>query len=219
MTVRTVQDLSDYLRDDLAWRRKENSVLHSLVRTLDASRQQAILRGAVAVLYAHWEGFVKTACRAYLEFVRLRRLAHSDLCLPIFSIAIRQKLLAAQVGGNLDSHLEFADWIRSEMDRRSHLPDPNKTITTSNLNTEVFRSLIRGLGIRYAPDFQIAEKPVIEPLVTLRNNLAHGEWRVVDEAEYEQMFVWIDRLMQSVCTEIENAAATGQYRSGAATKS
>jgi len=70
MRARTLDDLSAFLRDDLAWRRKENRALQTLVHRSEASQKQAILRGAIASLYAHWEGFVKTSCRVYIEFVK-----------------------------------------------------------------------------------------------------------------------------------------------------
>jgi hypothetical protein len=67
------------------------------------------------------------------------------------------------------------------------------------------------LGLPYESDYSTAEKPVIDTLVNLRNDLAHGAWHLVDEAEYDQFFVWIDKLMGIFCESIENAAIRKDY--------
>jgi hypothetical protein len=212
MRARTVEELSYYLRDDLAWRRKEIRVLQSIVRGSEASKKQAILRGAIAALYAHWEGFVKTACRIFLEFVRLRRLRHRELSIAFLGLAFRLRLESTEGGGRLDSHRDFSDWLLREWDGRAKLPSPDDLFGTSNLTSDVFKSFIKGLGLPYDSDFERAEKPVIDALVQLRNHLAHGAWVPVDEGKYDELVIWIDRLIQRVCDFVEDAAATGTYR-------
>ena len=67
MSNRTPEDLNRYLQDELAWRRKELHEYHSLVKTAETKRAQLLfVRGAIAILYAHWEGFVKAAGEAYI---------------------------------------------------------------------------------------------------------------------------------------------------------
>ncbi len=212
MTVRTLDDLSRMLRDDLAWRRKENSFYRTLVRTSEAAKKQAILRGAIAVLYAHWEGFVKAASKAYLDYVRIRRLKHSELSIAFLGMALKLRLKGVKNLEHFDSHRDFADWLLREWTRRAILPRSEDVLGTSNLSVEVFKSFTVGLGLPYGHDFEQAEKPVIEALVMIRNELAHGNWRRIEEDEYEQFYVWTDRLMLLVCDNIENAAITSQYR-------
>lgn len=212
MKARTIEELARFLRDDLAWRRKENRTLQSAVNGAEAAKRQALLRGAIASLYAHWEGFVKTACRAYVEFVGTRRLHHHELSIPFLGLAIRHRLRAVDNSPRLDSHLDFAEWLLREWLARARFPEADGLIGTSNLDSHVFRGFITGLGLPYPPDFQRAEKPVIDVLVHLRNNLAHGAWQVVDKAQYDELLIWIDRLMQLVCELVEDAAATSAYR-------
>jgi len=212
MTFRTLDELSISLREDLSWRRKENRALQSLVKSTTLAKQQAILRGAIAALYAHWEGYVKAACRAYYEYVRRRRLPMNELCVPILSIAFRSRLKRVVGDQTIDSHLEFTEWLLSEWPRRAHLPATEKIISTSNLNATVFKGFIVGLGLPYLRDYAVAEKPVIDELVKARNNLAHGEWLIVRVEEYDEFQNWINRLMETVCEQIETAAATEAYR-------
>jgi hypothetical protein len=212
MRARTIDELSTFLRDDLAWRRKENRVLQTLVKNSKEPQKQAVLRGAVASVYAHWEGFVKTACRVYLEFVRGRRLRNCDLSVPLLGLALRLALRSSHATSRIDSHLEFGDWLLREWERRARLPDPEELINTSNLSVYVFKSYIIGLGLEYLSEYERAEKPVIEVLLKSRNNLAHGEWQIVNEAEYEQWVSWTDRLMVLLCEQVEDAAAKSAYR-------
>lgn len=211
MRSRTPDELSAFLRDDLAWRRKENKAMETLVRATDSSKQQAVLRGAIAALYAHWEGFVKAACRAYLDFVIARRLKNNELAIPLLGLVLRHQLKQVDRHEDTDSHAGFAQWLLKEWGSRARFPATNDAIGTSNLDAKVFKGFIKGLGLPYVADYERAEKPVIDSLVHERNNLAHGEWHIVEVEDYQAYCTWIDRLLTTVCDHIENAAVTSAY--------
>jgi hypothetical protein len=63
MKIRTLEHLNQRLTDDLIWRKREMSDLKSLVknRSFHYSQHIAVLRSGVTLLYAHWEGYIKTA--------------------------------------------------------------------------------------------------------------------------------------------------------------
>lgn len=212
MSIQTADDLSQKIREDLAWRRKENLALQSIVRQTSEGKQQAILRGAVAALYAHWEGFVKNACSQYLDYVKQRRLAHRELAIPLFAIAIRKQLQGTENSPRLDSHREFCEWLIREWDRRSHLPSGLSLFGTSNLTSDVLKAFIRGLGLPYGADYERAEKPIIDSLVELRNQLAHGAWQKVDAGKYDEFVLWITKLMDRLAEDIEDSVAKQLYK-------
>jgi hypothetical protein len=211
MRTRTLDELSRFLREDLAWRRKENNVLRAAVLRSEAAKKQALLRGAVAVLYAHWEGFVKTAYTVYLDYIRMRRLRNSELCHELLGLALKLRLQSCDPG-RCDSHADFSNWLLGDWTHRARLPDSKDLFGTSNLNSAVFKSFVKGLGLPYEDAFATAEKSVINPLLENRNHLAHGEWLLVNEKEYEQLFVWTNRLMTLVCDQVEEAAEKSSYR-------
>src|SRR5580704_7767577 len=84
MPVRTIEELADRLDEGMAWRRIELQALKAAVS--DAEKQspgsplsRALARSGVAMLYAHWEGYVKDSCTAYVEFIAKRRLRCDEL--------------------------------------------------------------------------------------------------------------------------------------------
>jgi hypothetical protein len=99
-----------------------------------------------------------------------------------------------------------------EWTHRARLPDSKEFFGTSNLTSAVFKSFVKALGLPYEDAFATPEKSVINPLVENRNHLAHGEWLLVNEEEYEQLFVWTNRLMSLVCDQVEDAVAKSSYR-------
>src|ERR1700754_930096 len=77
--MRTLEDLQDALDHELAWRRVEIQAVRSVGRRLQAVAQDAVCRAGVAMLYAHWEGYVRAALAAYLSYVARRRLKYREL--------------------------------------------------------------------------------------------------------------------------------------------
>ena len=212
MKLRTLDEFSNYIRGDLSWRRKELRVLDGLVKGHAGAAQQAVLRGAVAALYAHWEGFVKNGSGAYIDFVRLRGLRICDLKPNFIGLIIRGRVRHLANGGGGAEFAEFVDWLLREWESRAYLPNTEKLSTQSNLSVEVFKDIVHSLGLPYLREYQTAENTVIMPLLVARNDLAHGEWHRVEQDEFEQYFMWIDHLMVRVCDSIEEAAAVGSYR-------
>lgn len=63
MSIRTTDEFLAKVDAQLIWRRKELTDLRVLVQgsSGNAIPQSMLIRAGIALLYAHWEGFVKTA--------------------------------------------------------------------------------------------------------------------------------------------------------------
>lgn len=98
MSVRTAEQLSDKLSDELAWRKKELSEVKALIEAKSISNQRhlALIRSGVVILYAHWEGFVKSASNYYLEYVSMQKLRYEQLSSNFLAVAMKVKLNEAR---------------------------------------------------------------------------------------------------------------------------
>jgi MAE_28990/MAE_18760-like HEPN len=213
MMIRNVNQLSSIIREDLGYRRKEILVYESLIQNMESRNRQAILRGAVAVLYAHWEGYVKRTLQSYIDFVRSQRLETKVLSDPFVALAAKKQLRLLGSTERPQLHIEVVCWFRENWDHRAHLPDSSIISTKSNLTVQVFRDLIAQLGLEYKAVYASAEKPVIERLLALRNSLAHGEWQQIEEKEWrEQLRPKIVELIETICSQVEDAAIGKSFR-------
>ena len=57
------------IQADSAWRKKEIAALRGRLSAIEEGDQGPLRRSAVVMIYAHWEGFVKTACDLYLAHI------------------------------------------------------------------------------------------------------------------------------------------------------
>jgi hypothetical protein len=118
MTIQTEYELDSYLSQEFAWRKKE---LHEL-RTpaflnRNTHRRDACIRGAVALLYAHWEGFIKNVGTAYLEFVFHRRLKYRELPPHFLALSARRLLNEGAATSAIEQHLEVTEFFLNGLDR------------------------------------------------------------------------------------------------------
>ena len=67
--IYTKDELYNRIDDEIGWRKKELKLFKDKIPTEKSELQVAMLRSSIPIIYAHWEGFVKTACEYYWEYV------------------------------------------------------------------------------------------------------------------------------------------------------
>jgi hypothetical protein len=207
--INTVEELSNKLDGELAWRRKEMFLIKSGIPTAKTSQQTAMLRSAVPFVYAHWEGFVKVSMSYYLEFVSRKQLRHNELKNSFITLSIQNKM--GSIGMNsFSARCGVIEMLLDTFNSRSNIPKKNIINTKSNLTFDVLQEI---LYILHLTDHHLeSHKSLIDDLVSLRNHIAHGEYRVINAVAFNSMYEDIISLMGYIKSKIENNAATEGYK-------
>ena len=56
---RTLELLFECIENEYQWRIKELSIFRNTILSTNGKQQEGMIRAGVALLYAHWEGFIK----------------------------------------------------------------------------------------------------------------------------------------------------------------
>ena len=104
MKARDLNELLDLLDSEFSWRFKELTTLKGKIKSSPPLTKPLLIRCATALLYAHWEGFIKNASEAYLYYVSIRRLRHSELSKAFIALSIRLKLLELESNSLPEKH-------------------------------------------------------------------------------------------------------------------
>lgn len=213
MKLRTPEVLYDHLSDELAWRKKELAAIRSLVNRKDFSRRKrnAILRSSIALLYAHWEGYCKNSASSYLEFVAMQRMNYKELSKNFIALVVQKKFHTATNSTKISAYQEVANFLLDGLEDRSIIPYKNVINTRSNLSSTVLREIIETLGLRYSP-FQTKEKLIDEKLLKNRNQIAHGDFVLIDQDEFLELYNQVISMMNELNNQIVNAAILKLYR-------
>jgi hypothetical protein len=196
---------------DLAWRKKELITLKLMHDRARDHQQELLRRAGVALLYAHWEGFVKSAATSYVELVARQNLRYRDLQPNFIALGAKKYLnqfAATSRGTILCAASEF---FINQLGDRARLVWESAVETKSNLSAQLTRDIVVLLGLDYRP-FEVHERTVIERLREWRNGIAHGRYLSVRVADYHELHEKILDLLDELRTQISNAALGAMYR-------
>jgi hypothetical protein len=208
--IRTVEELVDKIAEDLVWRRRELTDLRAMVQLSDNEvRSRLLIRSAVTLLYAHWEGFVKKSSSYYLEYVASLRLPLNKLSPNFIGLSIKSKYSELGASEKVSAGNSLAEYF-CDLERRSNLPYKTGVDTKSNLSSRVLIDILEGLGLEVAL-FSTRSTFIDSSLVNRRNHIAHGEFLELDLEEYLEIHDSVIELIATYRNEIENASVTRRF--------
>ena len=205
MKIRSVAQLLDHLDDDMAWRLKEMYELRSAVHRAKGKNVDAHIRAGIAMLYAHWEGFVKGAANAYVGYLSHRADPMRDLKPCFVALGVRAKLSLTQESGKAAVAVSTVSFLIDELDKRIKLPASDAIGAQSNLSSTVFTNIVGWIGIdptQYETRFTLIDKSLLEA----RNGIAHGAYLMIDASRFDALVTEILETLRWFKTDIENAA-------------
>ena len=206
--MRTEDEFLQHVAKDLVWRRKELTEMRALVQSAQGElRQSVLIRSSVALLYAHWEGFVKAAASAYLKFVAYQGVDCEQLAHNFLALAARASS-SGQDGPSAD--IKIAAFYAACDGVRARIPFKGVIGTKSNLGSAVLKDILVVLGLPEA-SFTTKMALIDTSLVNRRNHIAHGEYLSISVTDYEGLHQEVLGLIEAFRNEVENAAVTKKY--------
>lgn len=169
--------LQDKLDNDLAWRKKEITSLLLHIETQEGEIQTSLIRGAITILYAHWEGYIKYAATNYLEFICKLKMNLSMLSINFCYINLGKKFPKETSLHSYKFQQEVFDYIQYQHQNELFSINSKETIKTrGNLTFESFQVIAKQLGLDISW-YDTKKNFIDEKLLGLRNPIAHGEFR------------------------------------------
>ncbi|WP_322070504.1 MAE_28990/MAE_18760 family HEPN-like nuclease [Paraburkholderia bannensis] len=207
--IHTLGQLQDELDKEMGWRRKE-VLAFRVASTKNGQDAAFFIRAGIALLYAHWEGFIKASSEHYLNYVQHQGHTYRELksCFAIFGL--KGKLHSLSTSRKALANIEAFDFISSELEQQANLNMSTAIDTESNLTSKVFANIAASLDIdttAYETRFNLID----ESLVNLRNKVAHGEYLRLGGREFGELVDEILKIMGWYKTDLMNAAAQEKY--------
>ena len=210
--IRTTDQLTDKIAEDLVWRRRELTNLRALVQEFQGNpiRSRVLIRSAVALLYAHWEGFVKKSSSYYLEYVASHRLPYGKLAANFVGLTLRAKFFELGASEKISGGNALADFFCTALNRQSNVPYKKGVDTKSNLSSKVLIDILDALGLD-ASQFSTRLNFIDANLVNPRNHIAHGEALDMSVEEYLTLHDDVMTLIETYRNEVENASVLRRF--------
>lgn len=208
--LRTVDLLLEHLDEDMAWRIKEVHQFKSAVERAKGKNVDAHIRAGIAMLYAHWEGFVKGAANAYVNYVSHRANQNSELKPCFVALGMKTKLALANASSKSEVVIDAVTYLLDELNRPIRLPRSEAISAESNLSSLVFLNITGWIGIDptpYSTRFTLIDTTLLEN----RNRIAHGEYLSVNAERFHELTDEILEMLRWFKTDIENAVVQNSF--------
>lgn len=209
--LQTQNQLQDFLDAELGWRIKEISALKNSVKSSTYISEKTLVRASIALLYAHWEGFVKLAATAYVTYVNNQGLNYSELQTCFVVLGFKKVLHDVQQSKQSQLNMTLVDFLRDGLTTKSKLKIETAIKTESNLSASVFENILQAVGFATAP-YEAKSNLIDESLLKRRNTIAHGEYVDVSKEDWAKLADEVLLILRQFKTDIENAMALSAFK-------
>lgn len=201
MKVRSLYELEAQLDIDLAWRRKEFTTLKFLIDESRAHQKEVLLRSAIALLYAHWEGHIKHCAHVYLEYLNNKGVKYSEMTDNFFQLSLGEVFKQGFSIKKFPSQKQICNYIKSNNIGNFNISVNTVIDTESNLKYEVIFNILEQLGLDSSL-FELKENFINSKLLKCRNAIAHGE--KVSKTDLEDTYSELEEELLNMIITFQN---------------
>lgn len=216
-----VEAMSDSIQKSLAWRKSELTrfrmhlldVMDPVTGDVDPD-DAYVVRSAIAILYAHWEGGVADVTDAFRMFIDAQTLCWPDLNQLLYEACVVEEKTVIKSRSDITQIFRDIEEVRDFSVRPHPLP-PKIFSARSNLSGKQFCRILRTMGLQGELNVEL-RKNKIDELVRARNNIVHGERHLVVPQSFFDAQAWVLELLNEFEQIVVDYALSGQYlrRSG-----
>ncbi len=196
MKIRTVEELEDKLDRDLSWRKKEILSFKLLIDGNETNRK-LLLRSAIILLCAHFEGFIKMASNYYVIYITNKNVKYDEIIHTLLAIKLKSKFKQCSETEKYSVHASMLKHIELIKNDKFFLKvsEPSLIISTeSNPSSVVLKEILITLGLN-SDIFNTKSNYIDYSLLNNRNKIVHGENHEIDYDDFENVFDIVMKLL------------------------
>jgi hypothetical protein len=208
MSFRTIEDLADSLDSDLGWRKKELTFIVNSIESEHGRNSDIQLRIGAAILYAHWEGFIKNASIYYIRYIKQRGLKYEELTENFIALSLKGTFKTCSGTTKISIHTKLISILINNLSTIANIPDVIDV--ESNLSWKVFKEILDTLGLDDSN--YITKDKQIDILVKNRNEVAHGQCVYFDEKKFFDLYKEVMEMLDYYKEQIIRSASTEKFK-------
>lgn len=211
MKIRKIEKLQDLLDGDFAWRKKE---LIDVQLMIHSSQNRTVCRMGLALLCAHFEGFVKLAANYYIIFISSQNLKMSELQMNFVAMYFQEKLSLCSGTNKISVYCnllqEFLDKYSNLNFKMYYTQDKPIIKTGGNPSSVVFKEILDSIGLDFSV-YETKQNYIDADLLSNRHGIVHGEKVFITDNEFDDTLKNILEIMETFRNQILDAAINKVY--------
>lgn len=212
MKIKKIEKLQNLLDQDIAWRKKELINIKSLIH---ATQNPTLCKAGIALLSAHFEGFLKLAANYYVVFVASQKIKLTDLNTNFVAIHTCKVFTPCASSDKISVHQRVIDDFLEKYFTHNFQVDysPEQPIisTDSNPSSTVVKNIFDSIGLDFSP-YETKKNYIDADLLSNRHKIVHGERiKDIEISDFDNTFKIILDIMVNFLDQILDAAINKKY--------
>lgn len=210
MKIRSLEELQDRLDEDFSWRIKELIQLKSLIH---ATNNPSFIRAGLALLCAHFEGFIKLSSNYYIIFICDQKIPNYKLKRNFIALEIKHQLQDCAQSDKTSYHQKFVEYAYSCWQKNFYVKYASNSpviSTESNPSSTVVKEIMKSIGLDFTP-FETKKNYIDTDLLSNRHKIVHGERFSMDLKEFDSTYENVVKILKEYKEIILNSAIQRKY--------
>lgn len=211
MKIKKLEKLQDLLDQDMAWRKKE---LIDIKLLIHSTQNPTLCRVGIALLSAHFEGFIKQAANYYVVYVASQNLKLSDLHTNFTAIHSGKVFLPCAGSDKITVYQKAIDKFLENYSTKSfqvrYSPENPVIKTEGNPSSSVVKNIFDSIGLDFSP-YETKTNYIDADLLSNRHDVVHGNRVYISVDDFDNTFKVITEIMEQFSAQILSAAIGRSY--------